>query len=246
MTPDVIALRAHLVAEVERAIDEALTLQDVARVKSANTRACIGRAYTPLSFDSQYSDDWAYEHARTATDAWLAADARLRALDGLIAPARATIDPMALLYDAPWMFPIGSFVVHRNGGHYRIASHAIEEASGTPVYVYSGFGGGESFVTWTRPRTEMEGGRFTVALAADVSDVPEDDPLRAEHAELIDAIADLADQRLEYNGELDSGCISGNARAIRLLARVGRVRLTGDGPGRNVSGVFVDREGSNG
>ena len=96
MTADVIALRAHLVAEVEQAIDEALTLQDVARVKSANTRACIGRAYTPFSLDSQYSDDWAYEHARTATDAWLAADARLRALDGLLAASKAQADAVEL------------------------------------------------------------------------------------------------------------------------------------------------------
>lgn len=96
MTADVIALRAHLVAEVEQAIDEALTLQDVARVKSANTRACIGRAYTPFSLDSQYSDDWAYEHARTATDAWLTADARLRALDGLLAASKAQADAVEL------------------------------------------------------------------------------------------------------------------------------------------------------
>ncbi len=96
MNADVIALREHLVAEVERAADEALTLQDVARVKSANTRAHMGIVGAAFTCDSQYGDDWAYEHARTATDAWMAADARLRALDGLIAASKAQHDAYEL------------------------------------------------------------------------------------------------------------------------------------------------------
>jgi hypothetical protein len=78
------------------------------------------------------------------------------------------VDPMKLLYDEPWMFAIGDFVEHRNGSHYRIVTHAIEEATGTPVYVYSAFGGELCFTTWTRPRSEMEDGRFTRTHAAEV------------------------------------------------------------------------------
>lgn len=147
---------------------------------------------------------------------------------------------MKLLYDKPWMFAVGDFVKHRGGNHYRVVAHAIEEATGTPVYVYQGFGGDESFVRWTRPRSEMEDGRFVRDFAIAMSNVPEDDPLRAEHAELVEAVEGMLLQHTEWNGELDSGCLSANSRAIRLLARVGRVRLTGDGPGRNVSGVILE------
>jgi hypothetical protein len=150
------------------------------------------------------------------------------------------VDPMKLLYDEPWMFAIGDFVEHRNGSHYRIVTHAIEEATGTPVYVYSAFGGELCFTTWTRPRSEMEDGRFTRTHAAEISEVPAEDPLRAEHAELVDALEDMISQHTEWNGEYDSGCLSANAHAIRLLARVVRVKLTQDGPGRNCSGVKAE------
>lgn len=147
-------------------------------------------------------------------------------------------DPMRLLYDTPWMFAVGDFV-DRHGNYYRIVAHAIEEATGTPVYVYSGVGG-DAFVTWTRPRAEVEDGHFTRVFAVAISEVPHDDPLRREHAELVDALTDLACQHLDWDGKLDSGCLSANAHALRLLARLGRVRLTQDGPGRNVAGVFVE------
>ena len=68
MTPDVIALRAHLVAEAEHAR---------VRATSCQRFACD-------------------EVARTATDAWLAADARLRALDGLLAASKAQADAVEL------------------------------------------------------------------------------------------------------------------------------------------------------
>lgn len=78
MTPDVIALRAHLVAEVEGARRDATYCQRRAH------RSCADVAYGIWRRAQWFAEDYARE-ARTATDAWLAADARLRALDGLIA-----------------------------------------------------------------------------------------------------------------------------------------------------------------
>lgn len=70
MTADVIALRAHLVAGAERKRSRAVVAQRWAAQHWKN-----GLSYA-------HSED-----ARRCTDAWLAADARLRALDGLIARA---------------------------------------------------------------------------------------------------------------------------------------------------------------
>lgn len=149
-------------------------------------------------------------------------------------------DPIDLLHGNPWMFSIGDFVTHRNGCVYRIAAKALRESDMVPVYVYSSVLGGRHFTTWTRPRAEMEDGRFVRTMAADVSDVAADDPLRAEHAELVDVLADLVDQHLVGDdGAVDSVCIGSDARAIRILARLGRIRLDCDGPGRNASGVMV-------
>lgn len=85
MTPDVIALRAHLVAEVEYAKRQACRLQrdaaDDAALGIGRTRNAPSRRVRGWQLDV-----WdAATTARTATDAWLAADARLRALDGLLA-----------------------------------------------------------------------------------------------------------------------------------------------------------------
>ena len=80
MTADVIALRAHLVAEAERAKRE------------ADKRQCIADGLTGAGFVlGRFA-----ETARTATDAWLAADARLRALDGLLAASKAQADAVEL------------------------------------------------------------------------------------------------------------------------------------------------------
>lgn len=83
MTADVIALRAHLVAEAEQAKRGALKCQRFACDAWATRmhRMTVGMYY---------------ETARTATDAWLAADARLRALDGLLAASKAQHDAYEL------------------------------------------------------------------------------------------------------------------------------------------------------
>jgi hypothetical protein len=148
-------------------------------------------------------------------------------------------DATTLLYEEPWEFAVGDFVQHHGGGRYLIIAHAIEEATGTPVYTYES-SGPDWFATWTRPKSEMEDGRFTIVYATNFSTVPEADPLRSEHAELVQALADVALQFIDHNGVLDSGCMGTTARAIRLLARLGKVRLTHDGPGRNVTGVWAD------
>ena len=70
MREDVAALRAHLVAEAEQAKRQARYMQ----IRSA------WHAKPPRTSSAQFYA----ATARTATDAWLAADARLRALDGLI------------------------------------------------------------------------------------------------------------------------------------------------------------------
>ena len=89
MNADVIALRAHLVAEVEQAKREA----DKAR-KRADTSTEHYRKGHPGDWRRDMLAD--ATTARTATDAWLAADARLRALDGLIAASKAQHDAYEL------------------------------------------------------------------------------------------------------------------------------------------------------
>ena len=89
MTPDVIALRAHLVAEVERAATVAVYRQRLAARRASLRMAC---AITAFARDAE----WYAADARTATDAWLAADARLRALDGLLAASKAQADAVEL------------------------------------------------------------------------------------------------------------------------------------------------------
>lgn len=79
MNADVIALRAHLVAEVERLRSRAVVAQRWAARHWKN-----GLSYA-------HSED-----ARRCTDAWLAADARLRALDGLLEAAKAQADAVEL------------------------------------------------------------------------------------------------------------------------------------------------------
>ena len=79
---DVIALRAHLVAEAEQAKRQARYMQ----IRSA------WHAKSPRTSSAQFYAT----SARTATDAWLAADARLRALDGLLEAAKAQADAVEL------------------------------------------------------------------------------------------------------------------------------------------------------
>ena len=80
MREDVAALRAHLVAEVEQAKRESDRRQRIAD-------GCADAGFVLGVFAAS---------ARTATDAWLAADARLRALDGLLAASKAQAD------ERPW------------------------------------------------------------------------------------------------------------------------------------------------
>ena len=89
MTADVTALRAHLVAEVESAQRDAAYCQQRASRDRSNTQRFPSLAY-------QRNAAYYYETARTATDAWLAADARLRALDGLLAASKAQADAVEL------------------------------------------------------------------------------------------------------------------------------------------------------
>lgn len=51
---------------------------------------------------------------------------------------------------------------------------------------------------------------------------------------VLDALADMVGQHCEHNGRIDSGCLSANARAIRLLGKYGRVVIDQDGPYRVV------------
>jgi len=79
MTADVIALRAHLVAEAQHHRHKARVAQQWAARYPHTGYSCA-----------------AYEEARRCTDAWLAADARLRALDGLLAASKAQADAVEL------------------------------------------------------------------------------------------------------------------------------------------------------
>ena len=149
---------------------------------------------------------------------------------------------MDALFGSPWKFAIGDFVKHRDGGIYRVIAHALTEDAKVPVYVYRSFGARPSFATWTRPRSEMEDGRFESWSVCDaIADGPSsiDEAYRAEHEALINALEGMVSQHVYDNGELDSMCLSSDAEALRMLARVGRVKLTGDGPGRNVQGEWI-------
>ena len=79
MTADVIALRAHLVAEAAR----------------KRSRAVVAQRWAATHWQTGYAYAHA-EEARRCTDAWLAADARLRALDGLLAASKAQADAVEL------------------------------------------------------------------------------------------------------------------------------------------------------
>lgn len=56
-----------------------------------------------------------------------------------------------------WKFQPREFVRHRSGGIYRIVACAFTESNVGPVYVYERDG-----VTWTRPQSEFEDGRFVL------------------------------------------------------------------------------------
>ena len=91
MREDVAALRAHLVAEVERA------QRDAAYCQRRASRVDMTSKFGPYVLRGAQKTAWIhYETARTATDAWLAADARLRALDGLLAASKAQHDAYEL------------------------------------------------------------------------------------------------------------------------------------------------------
>lgn len=79
MTPDVIALRAHLVAEAEQAKRQAVMQQRIGE----DWRKHGGHGHPITQRDGAAFSG----QTRESVDAWLAADARLRALDGLIAAA---------------------------------------------------------------------------------------------------------------------------------------------------------------
>jgi len=138
----------------------------------------------------------------------------------------------------PWMFAPGDVVKHRKGGHYRVIAKALDEATKMPVYVYRAFLNTTHFATWVRPRAEMEDGRFTKTdlFLAVQEHTTIDDAIRAEREELIDALEGMLVQHVEFKDQVDSGCLSANAIAIRLLARLGRATLEDDGPGRSVWG----------
>lgn len=82
MTPvnytDLVALRDHLRAEAERGRTLATHRQRAAARKATLRMTC---PIVPYVRDA----DWHAADARTATDAWLAADTRLRTLEALIA-----------------------------------------------------------------------------------------------------------------------------------------------------------------
>lgn len=78
MNADITALRGHLRAEEAGLRATARSAQKEAARRFALRMSC------PITVFERDAD-WYAAHARTATDAWLAADARLRALDGLIA-----------------------------------------------------------------------------------------------------------------------------------------------------------------
>lgn len=80
---DVIALRAHLVAEAQHHRHKARVAQQWAA------------RYPHTGYSYAH-----YEEARRCTDAWLAADARLRALDALIARCERLTTGIALAADA--------------------------------------------------------------------------------------------------------------------------------------------------
>lgn len=92
MTPEVIALRAHLVAEVEQRRREVMSWQRLAMEWHTGCATVVARHVTIW----QRNAASAHKRARTATDAWLAADARLRALDGLLAASKAQADAVEL------------------------------------------------------------------------------------------------------------------------------------------------------
>jgi hypothetical protein len=61
--------------------------------------------------------------------------------------------------------------------------------------------------------------------------------------DLLDALARMVDQHCaEKDGSLFSGCIEANAEAIELLAKHGRIELTGIPYGRSVSGKWKDEK----
>ena len=99
MRDDVAALRAHLVAEAHRARKGARSAQRRAAnlYKSAVDAACAD--YADGGVWASTRQWWSHDGAKTAreaTDAWLAADARLRALDGLLAASKAQADALEL------------------------------------------------------------------------------------------------------------------------------------------------------
>ena len=79
MREDVAALRAHLVAEAD----------------GTRSRAVVAQRWAATHWQAGYAYAHA-EEARRCTDAWLTADARLRALDGLLAASKAQHDAYEL------------------------------------------------------------------------------------------------------------------------------------------------------
>lgn len=96
MTPDVIALRAHLVAEGRHAQKQARRCQRRSLEQHDIAERASHRDYADGGVWATTRQHWANEYAttaRTATDAWLAADARLRALDGLLEASGVAVRP---------------------------------------------------------------------------------------------------------------------------------------------------------
>lgn len=150
---------------------------------------------------------------------------------------------MHLVYGGAWMFPRGAILRHiASGGHYVVLDHALVEKTLEHVYTYRGILGATP-VVFTRPRAEMEDGRFERTSPGAImpwrSDAPRDTLealLRTELAAALDALEDMVRQHVGHDRDapLHSGFLSANADALRVLGRHGLVEITCDGFGRDV------------